>query len=121
MAGPVRAEPDDDPRQTVVADPEPSDAPPRTKRTTTNDLLDAIRSIPDQVAAKVGSDDREPTPTGGGRAEVTFEPEPLPVESDDNDPEDEPVLNEGPAPAPVPQRAAFRHPSKARRRVEIGT
>jgi hypothetical protein len=119
MAGPVRAEPDDEPRQVVVTDPEPS-AP---RRASTSDLLEAIRNIPDQVAAKVGhSTDSEPSSAGGGRAEVTFEPEPPPVEPDDSDDADsDGAVDEGPAPSPVPQGPKFRHPSKARRQVEIGT
>jgi hypothetical protein len=109
---------DDDPQAVVVTDPEPADAPPlgaKRRRTTTADILRAIREIPDAVAAKV-----EGAPAPGASASprsVTFEAEPEP-EPEDDEPDDEPK----PGPAPTPEwQPRFRHPSRGRRRVEIGT
>jgi hypothetical protein len=108
-----RADPDDDPQAVVVTRPEPAEPTPRKQRTTTNDILDAIRAIPDAVAAKV--EGKEPV-TGGGPRQVTFAPEPELEPDDEPDPDDTP-----PPPEPIVQRPKFRHPSRSRRRVEIGT
>lgn len=110
---------DDDPRIVTTADPEPRETAERPARATTRDLLAAIRDIPDQVAAKVGSGDSGQQAGTGGRAEVTFEPEPAPVadEADDEGAGDDEIPD--PAPTSTP-RAGFRHPSKPRRKVEIG-
>jgi hypothetical protein len=120
---PPRSDPE---QQVVVTGPEPDDAQQRRRapeRTTSRDLLEAIRSIPDQVAAKVGAGDGEAAPGTGGRREVTFEPEPAP------EPEAEPdadaggdgAPSEGPPSPPVSQnKPRFRHPSRPRRRVDIG-
>jgi hypothetical protein len=107
---------DDDPQAVVVTDPEPADPERKRDRVSTADILQAIRSIPDAVAAKV---EGKPEPSSGsaGPQSVVFEPEPEP-EPDEVDP-DEPAP--GPAPAPVNNEPRFRHPSRARRRVEIGT
>jgi len=108
---------EDDPQTVVVTDPEPADTPPREtrrERTTAADILREIQAIPDAVAAKVTG-----STSGGvsaGPRSVTFEPEPEP-EPDPDDPEPEPEL----APTPQPWRPKYGHPSRARRRVEIGT
>ena len=113
VSTPTRREPDDDPDVVVVADPEPLPSGAK-KRATTGELLEAIRSIPDQVAAKVGGGSNPQ----GGSPEVTFEPEAPPAPEDpEADPEDTPA----PGPAPV-QRAAFGFPGRHRRhRVEVGS
>jgi len=112
----------EDPRVVVRTDSEDAEEPtPAKGRVGTKDLLDAIRDIPAQVAAQVKTGSPAPT---SGRAEVTFEaePEPLPDNADDGDADGGEGNDEGPTPTPPSAaRRTFRHPSRGRKRVEIGT
>lgn len=116
---------DDDstPTPTVVADDgaEARRTPDAGReRTTAADILDAIRAIPGEVAARVG--DNGPSAQGGdGVAEVTFVPEPPPpagdpeAEGEEDEPEGQPV----PASPSSEHRPRFRFPGAARRRKEL--
>ncbi len=115
---------DDDstPTPTVVADDgaEARRTPDKGhERATAADILEAIRAIPGEVAARVG--DNGPSAQGGdGVAEVTFVPEPPPP-AGDPEPEDEEDAEGQPVPAPPASehRPRFRFPGAARRRKEL--
>jgi len=105
----------DDERTPVTVVEEEAEPPrsPTRQRVGTSALLDAIRALPDVIAARLeegGSGRQEDT---GGTPEVTFVGDPIPPE----DPSGEP-LEETPPPEPVVHRPKFRHPSKKRVRTE---
>lgn len=104
----------------TVTDPEPAEdaAPTKPARATTAQLLEAIRDLPDAVAAKVKGESHEGPTSSGDRPEVTFVGEP-PPEPDTTDEDGEPEP-ESTAPAPDPEYRRRRgHPSRPRRRVEL--
>jgi hypothetical protein len=113
----------EEPRVVTVSDSESVEPSHKPARATTRDLLEAIRSIPDQVAAKVNAGDSGQPNGAGGKGEVTFAAEPLPEpeQADAGGGEDAGGGVAGSAPPPAPTRQGFRHPSRGRRRVEIGT
>jgi hypothetical protein len=96
---------------TVIEDDELN--PPRkpSTRVGTAALLDAIRGLPDAVAARLQG--TAPTDSGGAE-EVTFVGDPLPVEDEKGDPA--PAVPAQPDPAT--HRPAFRHPSARKHRSE---
>jgi len=112
----------EEPRVVAVSDSESVEPSQKPARATTKDLLDAIRSIPDQVAARVGAGDSGQPSGAGGRAEVTFAAEPRPEPEDaDGGTDVDAGGDAGAPPPPAHVRQGFRHPSRGRRRVEIGT
>jgi len=113
----------EEPRVVAVSDSESAEPSHRPARATTADLLAAIRSIPDQVAARVGAGDSGQPSGTGGRAEVTFaaESHPEPDNADSGGTDVDAGGDAGAPPPPAHVRHGFRHPSRGHRRVEIGT
>jgi hypothetical protein len=102
-----------EPRVVAVASDELPASPTRGGGTTA--VLDAIRALPDAVAARL--EGRAPAATSGGPAEVTFVGEPPPAEATPDDtPGTSPVAATS---LPVdPTEPRWRHPSRRRHRLE---
>jgi hypothetical protein len=93
---------------TVVEEPAPEN-----KRVGSSDILDAIRALPDAVAARISG---KPAAggTGDGVSEVTFVGDPIPEA-----PKAGPAAAGPAAPAaPTVHRPLYGHPSRSRRNAD---
>jgi hypothetical protein len=106
-------ESEQEPHVVAVASDEPP-APPASRGGTTA-VLDAIRALPDAVAARL--EGRTPAATSGGPAEVTFVGEPPPVEATSDDVPGTSSVAATSLPVD-PTEPRWRHPSRRRRRLE---
>jgi hypothetical protein len=103
---------DDERDPVTVVDDGPTPKPPRHGALA--ELLEAVRDLPDAVAARI---DGSPHQTSGsGAPEVTFVGDPLP--EPDADPEQTPVGPGNPQPDPEVRRPRFGHPAARRKTTE---